>query len=72
MFKIGETTMNKVYVLALVLLTSCAAMQEQWIAGNCSVDAAYSKGVEDAQNGQKHDSYSYSICPNNQGAIKKS
>mgnify|MGYP006081781799 CR=1 FL=1 len=48
-------------------------MQKQWVADNCNNDSAYSNGVEHAQNGQGHDSASYSICDHaDQGSIKKS
>ncbi len=64
---------NLSILITLLLLTSCAGVQQQWIADNCDVDSAYSQGVEHAENGEKHDTSSYSICKvKMRGKIKKS
>ncbi len=53
----------KTHILtSLLLFTSCAAIEKQWVADNCDADAAYSKGVEDAQNGEEHNARGYSLC----------
>lgn len=65
--------MTKLTILTLLLFSSCAAMQEQWIASNCNDDSAYSTGVQHAQNGEGHDTASYSICNQaDQGSLRKS
>lgn len=56
--------MKLVQFSILMSLVSCAAMEKQWIKQNCSEGAAYSKGVEDAQNERSHNTYMFDKCPN--------
>ena len=47
-------------------------MHKDWVKANCNEDSAYSQGVEDAENGKKHDAHSYSACADTEiGKIKK-
>lgn len=65
--------MTRIYLITIIIFSSCAAMQEQWVADNCDTDSAYSLGVQHAQNGQEHDTTSYSLCDKSKrGVIKKS
>jgi hypothetical protein len=36
-----------------VMLTSCAGMQRDWIAANCSKDGAYASGMNDGRDAKK-------------------
>lgn len=67
---------TKILFVLTIIFSSCAALQEmenQWRLENCNVNTAYSNGVEDAQNGEKHDASSYSRCHHKKvGKLKKS
>ncbi len=64
----------KFLILSLFFLSSCAQMQKQWHDSTCNIDAAYSKGVQDAQNSKSHDNSEFARCGEgvNIGSLQKS
>jgi hypothetical protein len=64
--------MIRIIALLLLTLTSCAAMEEDYRAQMCNREAAYEKGVNDANEQKPMDSRFASICaPDLQRAVRE-
>jgi hypothetical protein len=50
-------------LVAGMLVSGCAAMQEQWASENCTKDAGYAQGMNDARGGEQMKIQNYSNCP---------